>query len=76
MSVIDGFIIDHNARKVVPKSKAKNYLSTAKWEYLCRQYIRDKDLLAEMSGVIVELDSSSRLFEYIDYEMNSEHREE
>lgn len=32
IAIIDGFLVDLNRRAIIPKSKAKNVLSTQKWE--------------------------------------------
>ena len=66
IAVVNGFVIDKVDRKVISRSVAKNFLSRDKYAKLCQEYIRDKKILGEMPGQLLELDKDSELFQFVD----------
>ena len=66
IAVVNGFVVDKVDRKVISRSVAKNLLSRDKYAKLCQEYIRDKKILGEMPGQLLELDKDSELFQFVD----------
>lgn len=69
IAIINGFVVDKVEKKVISRSNAKNFLSSAKYAKLCQEYIRDKEVLREMPGQLLELDKSNELFQFITCKM-------